>query len=45
MHGARGGAPKGNRNYKNGRYTAEAIAMRKAIRALLREGAELLERF
>src|SRR5437868_5257185 len=35
MHGAGGGAPKGNKNaLKHGRYTAEAIAMRQAINAL-----------
>ena len=44
MHGASGGAPKGNRNaLKHGRYTAEAIAERRAIRMLLREAGELLE--
>ena len=44
MHGAGGGAPKGNKNaLKHGRYTAEAIAERRAIRMLLREAGELLE--
>jgi hypothetical protein len=39
MHGARGGAPKGNKNaLKHGRYSAEAISERRAFRALLREG-------
>ena len=42
MHGAGGGAPKGNKNaLKQGLYTAEAIAMRQAIRALLRDSREL----
>src|SRR5437763_4530560 len=46
MHGAGGGAPKGNKNaLKHGLYTAEAIAERRAIRALLRESGELLEGF
>jgi hypothetical protein len=37
MHVGRAGAPKGNRNaLKHGRYTAEAIANRRQIAALLR---------
>jgi hypothetical protein len=45
MHGAGGGAPLGNKNaLKHGRYTTEAIAMRRAIRALLRASGEFLER-
>ena len=45
MHGAGGGAPKGNKNaLRNGLYTAEAIAMRQAIRALVRNSRELAER-
>ena len=44
MHGAGGGAPLGNKNaYKHGLYSAEAIAERRAVRALLREAGELLE--
>jgi len=44
MHGAGGGAPKGNKNaLKHGYYSAEAIAARQAIRALLRDSRELLE--
>ena len=44
MHGAGGGAPKGNKNaLRHGFYTATAIAMRKAIRALLRESRELAQ--
>jgi hypothetical protein len=48
MHGgaAGSGAPVGNRNaLKNGLYTREAIAERKALRELLREAKETLERF
>ena len=46
MHGAGGGAPVGNKNaLKHGLYTADAIAARQAIRALLRESRELLEHF
>ena len=46
MHGAGGGAPKGNKNaYRHGLYSAESIAMRQAIRALLRNSRELLEHF
>jgi len=38
MHGGLSpGAPKGNRNaFKNGRYTAEAIATRREVAALAR---------
>jgi uncharacterized protein YjcR len=44
MHGAGGGAPLGNQNaLKHGHYAATAIAMRKAIRALLRESRELAQ--
>jgi hypothetical protein len=36
------GAPKGNKNaLKHGRYTAEAIAMRRKISDLLRAGKSL----
>ena len=43
MHGAGGGAPKGNKNaLRHGLYTAEAVAMRHAIRALLRDCRELV---
>ena len=38
------GAPLGNRNaLKHGRYTAQAIAARRAVRALLRESRELMQ--
>ena len=38
MHGAGGGAPKGERNgmYRHGIYTKEAIAERKATRELIK---------
>jgi uncharacterized protein YjcR len=38
MHGGMSsGAPKGNKNaFKHGRYTAEAIALRRDVAALLR---------
>jgi hypothetical protein len=44
-HGARGGAPKGERNgaYKHGLHTIEAVAMRQAVASLLRRARELLE--
>ena len=37
MHGARGGAPEGNRNaLKNGACSAEALALSRHVRALAR---------
>ena len=48
MHGgAQGsGAPKGNQNaLKHGLYTAEAKALNKHIRELLREGKKVIETF
>ena len=43
MHGAGGRTPKGNKNaLKHGRYTAKSIALRRAIRELLRESRELV---
>jgi uncharacterized protein YjcR len=37
MHGAGGGAPKGNRNaLKHGDFTAEATALKREIQALAR---------
>jgi hypothetical protein len=43
FHGARGGGPKGERNgsYKHGRFTAEAVADRRVISALLRQARAL----
>jgi glucans biosynthesis protein len=46
MHGGApgSGAPKGNRNaLRHGRYAAQAIAMRREMRALLRRSRELIE--
>ena len=44
MHGAGGGAPKGNQNaLRHGGYTAQAIATRRQLRALLRASRELVE--
>ena len=41
MHGAAGGAPKGNRNaLKHGALTAEALALQKEIQALARMARE-----
>jgi hypothetical protein len=44
MHGGRSpGAPKGNKNaLKHGRYTAEAIARRHAVAALIRSARAVL---
>ena len=47
MHGgAQGsGAPGGNQNaLKHGLYTKEAVALRKHVRELLRDGKELIEK-
>src|SRR5262249_16939390 len=46
MHGGApgSGAPKGNHNaLRHGRYTAQAIGMRREMRALLRRSRELIE--
>jgi uncharacterized protein YjcR len=41
MHGATGGAPKGNRNaLKHGLYTAETLALKRQISALARMACE-----
>ena len=48
MHGGAtgSGAPKGNQNaLKHGLYTKEALALRKHVRQLLRNGKELIEKF
>jgi len=44
LHGGRAGAPTGPRNgrWKHGNQTKEAKAQRRAIRALLREAADLM---
>lgn len=44
VHGVHGGAPKGNRNaLKHGHYTAEAIARRRDVAALLRSARAAVE--
>ena len=43
-HGGLAGAPKGNRNaLKHGRYTAEAIALRREFRELMRQASAILD--
>jgi uncharacterized protein YjcR len=43
MHGAGGGAPKGNKNaLKHGGFTAEAMALKKEIAALARMARETM---
>ena len=43
MHGASGGAPKGNRNaLKHGLYTAEGLALKREIQALAQMARETL---
>ena len=46
MHGGKSpGAPKGNKNaFKHGRYSSEAIAMRKLVRQFLLDTKETVER-
>ena len=46
MHGGKSpGAPKGNKNaFKHGRYSAEAIAMRKLVRQVILDARETVER-
>jgi uncharacterized protein YjcR len=44
MHGANGGAPKGNRNaWKHGDFTAEGLALKRQISALARMARETME--
>ena len=44
MHGAGGGAPRGNRNsLKYGLYTAEAVETRRMVAALTKQARELVE--
>jgi uncharacterized protein YjcR len=44
MHGAGGGAPKGNRNaFKHGLYSAETLALNRMVRDLARSARELAE--
>jgi uncharacterized protein YjcR len=43
MHGARGGAPNGNRNaLKHGDFTAETLALKREIQALARIARETM---
>ena len=43
MHGAAGGAPKGNQNaLKHGGFTAETIALKREIQALARMARETM---
>jgi uncharacterized protein YjcR len=43
MHGAAGGAPKGNRNaLKHGDFTAETLALKRQISALARMAREAM---
>ena len=43
MHGAAGGAPKGNRNaLKHGDFTAETLALKRQISALARMARETM---
>jgi len=45
MHGAAGGAPRGNKNaIKHGLYTAEASEMRRLVRELVKQANELISR-
>jgi uncharacterized protein YjcR len=45
MHGAGGGAPKGNRNaWRHGHYSTAAIEERRRLRELLRECQDLVEK-
>jgi uncharacterized protein YjcR len=44
MHGASGGAPKGNKNaLKHGEFTAEGLALKRQISALARMTRETME--
>jgi uncharacterized protein YjcR len=43
MHGAGGGAPRGNRNaLKHGDFTAETLAVKKQVHALARMARETM---
>ena len=44
MHGARGGAPRGNQNaLKHGEFAAETLALKKEVASLARLARETLE--
>jgi uncharacterized protein YjcR len=43
MHGAGGGAPKGNRNaMKHGEFAAESLAIKKQVHALARMASKTM---
>jgi uncharacterized protein YjcR len=43
MHGAGGGAPKGNRNaWRHGNYSAKAIETRRMVATLTKQARELI---
>jgi uncharacterized protein YjcR len=43
MHGAAGGAPKGNKNaMKHGAHSAEAVALKRQISALARMARKMM---
>jgi uncharacterized protein YjcR len=45
MHGAGGGAPKGNQNaLRHGLYSAELTEARRLVRELVRQARALIER-
>jgi uncharacterized protein YjcR len=45
MHGAGGGAPKGNKNaLKHGLYSAELVEARGLVRELVRQARALIEK-
>jgi uncharacterized protein YjcR len=44
MHGANGGAPKGNKNaWKHGGFAAEGLALKRQISALARMARETMK--
>jgi glucans biosynthesis protein len=44
MHGAGGGAPRGNKNaLKHGLYTSEAVEERRMVAALTKQARELVQ--
>jgi uncharacterized protein YjcR len=45
MHGAGGGAPKGNKNaLKHGLYSAELVEARRLVSELARQARDLIEK-
>lgn len=44
MHGARGGAPMGNKNaLKHGRYSGEAITFRRMVSEIMNDARQVIE--